>query len=462
VRIFICFLLLTFSLGAQSQTASTHFFGILNTTEGPRRLYFQNNNPKSRLTIIGFRGYNLPLKNVRSKGDSLWFSRADADSRFKGAFDKAKTTITGEWIEGKSIIPLTFVPVNPDTIKGFNPRTTKNYSYKAPLAMDDEIGVANRTDVKMLPGILDGLVQKVIEKKFGYIHSMLIARNSKLVLEEYFFGYPQEAHFGIQSATKSFVSALTGIALGKGEINSLNMPLCDFLPSYRDLVCNDQNKSITLSHVMSMSTGLEWDEVTHDYGDEQNTSMIAYNSGDEFKYLLTRPRSVKKVFSYNSLNHIMMNHVLRQSTGLDNMVEMKARIFEPLGITTYDLGESKDGIIGDIFLRPRDMLKFGLMYLNEGAWHGKQIVAPEWVKESTTPKMQVRPGLGYAYFWWTKNFKWKNKVVPGYFAWGYGGQYIFVIPELQLVAVFNGTNWSTDPEGKYIELMEKYVLKSCE
>jgi CubicO group peptidase (beta-lactamase class C family) len=453
--------LLPFLAASQSVTQSKNYFGILETSEGPRRLYFQNNRSNPKLSIVGFRGYNLRLKNVKRNGDSLSFARADAESKFKGVFDKTRSSITGVWVENNSVIPLVFGPVNPDTIKGLNPRSTKAYVYEAPPATDDGISVGDREEARMSSPVLDKLVQEIMQMKFGYIHSMLIARNNKLVVEEYFFGYPREAHFGIQSATKSFVSALTGIALEKGEISSVQAPLCNFIPSYRDLVCNDQNKSITLSDLMSMSTGLKWDEVTYEYGHEKNTSMIAFNSGDEFKYLLTRPRSVKKTFAYNSLNHIMMNHVLKESTGLDNATEIKTRILDPLGITAYDPGESKNGILGDIFLRPRDMLKFGLMYLNGGKWNGRQIVPANWVQASTTTKIQVKPGLGYGYFWWTKNFRWNDRILPGYFAWGYGGQYIFVIPGLQLVAVFNGTNWSTDPQGKYMQLMEEYVLNSC-
>jgi CubicO group peptidase (beta-lactamase class C family) len=258
------------------------------------------------------------------------------------------------------------------------------------------------------------------------------------------------------------VSALTGIALTKGEVKSTQASLCDYLPNHQDLTCNAQNKTITLDHVLSMSTGLAWDEITYDYGHEKNTAVIAGNQPDEFRYLLTRSRSAEKVFAYNSLNHLMMNHILQKATGLDNRKEMEERLLQPLGITTYDLGEPDNGVIGDIFLRPRDMLKFGLMYLNEGKWKGKQVVPAAWVKESTTTKIEIEPGFGYAYFWWTKQFPWKKKTVYSYFAWGYGGQYIFVVPELEAVVVFNGTNWSTDPTKYYFEMMEKFILPSFE
>jgi CubicO group peptidase (beta-lactamase class C family) len=126
----------------------------------------------------------------------------------------------------------------------------------------------------------------------------------------------------------------------------------------------------------------------------------------------------------------------------------------------YDLGESDDkGIIGDIFLRPRDMMKFGLLYLNHGVNNGKQVVPAEWIKASTSPSVMIEKDLGYGYFWWTKKFRYQDRTVDSFFAWGYGGQFIFVIPELELVVTLIGTNWSTDPKKYYFDFMENYVLK---
>jgi CubicO group peptidase (beta-lactamase class C family) len=412
---------------------------------------------------VGFRGQEIPLDTFYFKNDTLHFSRADFYSEFIGYHDNRTGTIAGQWIAEDSVsYPSTFVPVIADTIVGLRPRTNKVYTYQSPPQQDDDIEVCTLKDQHMRSAPLDSLVHEIMDEKYKFVHSMLVARNNCLVLEEYFYGFKRERLFGIQSATKSFVSALTGIALAKGEIKSTQASLCEYLLNYEDLACNEQNKSITMDQVLSMSTGLAWDEITYDYGHEKNTAVIASNQPDEFRYLLTRPRSSEKVFAYNSLNHLMMNHVLQKVTGLENQKEMENRLLQPLGITSYDLGEPNNGVIGDIFLRPRDMLKFGLLYLNEGTWKGKQVVPAAWVKKSTTTKIEIAPGFGYAYFWWTKQFPWKGKMVNSYFAWGYGGQYIFVVPILQLVVVFNGTNWSTDPTKYYFEMMEKFILPSCD
>lgn len=263
--------------------------------------------------------------------------------------------------------------------------------------------------------------------------------------------------------TKSFVSALTGIAIDKKELSGTDARLCDLLPEYDDHLCNSQNHDITIHDVMNMSTGLKWDEMTYEYGHPQNSATIAGESDAPLAYLLSQPRSTEDEFAYNSYNHTLMSTVLRRSTRLSNIEEYRQRIIEPLEITSYDLGEADEqGIIGDIFLRPRDMLKFGLMYLNNGVYNGKQIVPAWWVKLSTSQSIMIEKDLGYGYFWWTRKFRYKDRTVDSYFAWGYGGQYIFVVPALELVVAMNGTNWSTDPRQYYFDLMENYVLSAVD
>ncbi|WP_276372771.1 serine hydrolase [Chryseolinea sp. H1M3-3] len=460
-RLFIVSLGLLLSCHPPSSAPIGDYYGRLEIDGFTYRLYL--NLSQSSLTAVSLRGEEIPLDTLYFKNDSLHFSRADFYSEFNGYYDAEEGVISGNWIsEDRRVFPLIFVPVQSDTIVGFRPRATKEYTYQLPPLENDDIEVCSLKEQQLRTGPLDSLVHAIIDGKYHYVHSLLVAKNNCLVLEEYFYGFKRKAHFGIQSATKSFVSALTGIALGKGEINSAQASLCEYFPIHQDLICNEQNKSITMDQVLSMTTGLAWDEITYDYGHEKNTAEIAANQPDQFRYLLSQPKSEEKVFAYNSLNHLMMNHVLQKSTGLDNKREMEERLLKPLGINSYDLGAVNNGIIGDIFLRPRDMLKFGLLYLNNGQWQGNQVVPSAWVKESTTTKIQLAPGFGYAYFWWTKEFPWKGKTVDSYFAWGYGGQYIWIVPELHLVVVFNGSNWSTDPAKYYFEIMEKYILPSCE
>jgi hypothetical protein len=293
-------IILCLSSCAPTELPKQDYFGALTIDGYTFRLVFTNKNEKPSLISVGFRGHDIPIGNASFRNDSLEFNRQDVFTSFKGHYDRSTGTITGTWIGEDTIAyPLTFGPVLSDTVVGLNPRTTNIYQYTIPPDEKDEINVCSLEGANINAALIDSLVRAIMKKKFRYVHSMLIARNNCLALEEYFYGYKREAHFGIQSATKSMVSALTGIALAKGEIAGINTPLCDHLPNYRDLLCNAQNKSITLHDVMSMSTGLKWDEVTYMYGDERNSAVIASKEPDEFRYLLSQPRSREKVFAYN-------------------------------------------------------------------------------------------------------------------------------------------------------------------
>ena len=423
------------------------------------RMVLENKFSRPHLFNVTFKRYEVPMEKMFFRDDSVYFRFAEFFTEFGGKYDRNKNTITGTWVtEDKVRIPVTFEQVKGDTVRGMNPRTSKAYNYSPPKQLEDQWPVSTIERQSIDPILIDSLTYAIINEKYRDVHSLLIARNNSLIYEEYFYTYNSQFRQNIQSVTKSFVSALVGIALAKGEIKNINDPLCEYLKNYKKLVCNNQNKSITLDHVLSMSTGIEWDEATYDYGDPRNN--LSYR-GDPFKHLFSRKRLPQRDFAYNSLNHSTMNAVLKTATHLDNSTEITSRLLVPLGISSYYLGKEDHGVLGDIELTPRDMMKLGELYLQKGKWNGREIVPHSWVNESTSTKVAARPGLGYGYFWWTRDFNWKGKIVRSFFAWGYGGQYIFVVPDLQLVVTLTGSHWTTDPKNHVMEMMESYIIPSC-
>lgn len=410
---------------------------------------------------VTFKAEPFTLDTIYFLHDSLHFRLKDFYSEYNGLFDRTTNRITGQWIDEDTVShPLEFAPALPDTVSGLNPRTTRAYQYEPPPSLADGITTCTLADQHMKPIPIDSLMLRIINRRYADVHSILIARNSCLVVEEYFYRFNRDKVYNIQSATKSLVSALTGIAIDKGEIAGVNQTLCKSLPGYETLACNEQNKDITLHQLLTMSTGIPWDEQTYDYMDPRNTSSVAANEKDQFVYLLSlkRAKSETPVFAYNSLNHILMNAVLKGATHLENNEELTERLLKPLGIgVSYIGGPTPMGAIGDIGLRPRDMLKFGLLYLNGGRWNGRQVVPAKWVGESTAAKMHPTRTLGYGYFWWTREFQWHDRPVSSFFAWGYGGQYIFVVPEIKLVVVMSGSKWGTNPEDQGVDVMQEIV-----
>ena len=312
--------------------------------------------------------------------------------------------------------------------------------------------------------LLDSVTYHIMREQYPHVQSLLIARNGRLVHEDYFYGFTRDEPWLIQSVTKSFVSALVGIALSRGEIKSLDDPICKYLDDYKDKACNDQNRTITIRQLITMSTGLEWNELEFDYYDERNTANQCSRAPDPFDCVLSKKRlsSESPIFAYNSMNHSMANKILRNATSLTNEKELEKRLIDPLQIKRVHTGQRSFGVIGDIGLTPRDMLKFGMLYLNGGIWNGVTVVPSAWVKESTSTKIKISDSEGYGYFWWTKQFMANGKKIDTFYAWGYGGQYIFVVPSLQLVVTMTASNWVMDEKKYAFDMMERFILPACQ
>lgn len=454
------FLILIFlTTTCQQISKQSTYLGLLSLHGITYHLFLDKRKQQTVLINATFKYNPMELDTIWFPGDSIRFRLKEFYSEYKGQFHKATNSFRGVWIaEDSTVHPLIFNAVLPDTVTGLKPRIAA-YQYKLPEQLNDGL----QTGAREAAGIslaVDTLMNHIIKGKYADIHSLLIARNNQLVVEEYFYRFTRDKVYNIQSATKSIVSALTGIAIGKGEIKGVRETLCTNLPEYKRWTCDQNHKDITLHQVLSMSTGIEWDEKTYDYIDERNSNAIAARDSNQFIHVLTLPRknTVPSVFAYNSVNHLMINAVLRNTTGLENEAELRDRILKPLAIEQVYIDEPTPmGVIGDIGLRPRDMLKFGLLYANKGRWNTMQLVPEDWVRESTETKINVLPSLGYGYFWWTKEFAWKGKTLASFFAWGYGGQYIFVVPELNLVVVMSGSHWGTDPQDQGVPMMEEIL-----
>ena len=274
-----------------------------------------------------------------------------------------------------------------------------------------------------------------IRQKDLNIHSVLVIRHGYLVTEVYFPPYTREIKHPVYSITKSVTSAMTGIAIKNGQIKSVRQNVLDFFPEIAMETKDKYLKDITVEHLLTMSAGFN-----------TNTLPDFYNrdaSFDSAKHILTYDSVLYKpgeTFFYDSGLPHLMSAIIQKTSGQTLEAYAKTDLFEPLGITDYGWQSDPQGITtgnSGLILRPRDMAKLGYLYLHNGQWNGKQIVPAEWVQSSTTGHMETK-GLmnaaeddGYGYFWWIDSF-------GGYSAHGFGGQYIFVLPGLDVVVVFTG------------------------
>jgi CubicO group peptidase (beta-lactamase class C family) len=272
------------------------------------------------------------------------------------------------------------------------------------------------------------------------LHSLLIIRNGYLVTEAYFYPYHRDVKQVICSDTKSITSALIGIALQKGLIKDIHQKALDFFPEYSFANLDQRKKAITIDNLLSMTSGLDWgrEDWFDRAGDVLTHEMML--AKDTIQFTLDRPMVAEPgtAFRYNTGIPQLLSAIIQKTSGAKNTAEFaKEYLFKPLGITDIDWPTDAKGItLGgfNLSMTPSDMAKFGYLYLRHGVWDGTQVVPAKWVETSTQTHISSKPPTNpndtryYGYQWWINSF--------GYFASGWGGQCIFVIPNLDMVVVY--------------------------
>ena len=314
------------------------------------------------------------------------------------------------------------------------------YTYRTPEKIDDGWEVSSLHEEGLDSARIDPLISGVLKRDFKNIHSILLVKNGKLVLEEYFYGYDRDMAHEIHSVSKSITSILVGIAIDQGKVSGVEDSVYDYFPDYADSKWVNQQYDISLAHVLMMSAGIDWDEQSRPLTDKRNDIVAMINREDWLGYVLNKNKVEPpgRRFNYSGGVNLLLGGIIKNSSGMYADKFADKYLFGPLGIKNYRWHRSSDGTIntqGGLCLRPRDMAKIGLLFLDGGKWKGKQIVSEHWVNESIEGRLPAMYGLNYGYQWWSGKTRVDHQEIESYFAWGRGGQYIFVIPECELVAV---------------------------
>jgi CubicO group peptidase (beta-lactamase class C family) len=285
--------------------------------------------------------------------------------------------------------------------------------------------------------------------------SLLVVRNGTLVVEEYFRGNQRDSLNDLRSVTKSVVSTLTGLAIEEGYLMGLDQTLGDLLPAAPFQF--PEQRDISVRHLLTMTGGFDWHE----------DGAIGYNewilSDDRIAYLLGKPMldPPGATFKYNSAAVHLLGVILTEASGLSLPDLADALLFSPLGITRSrwePLGSHHNGGAG-IDLRPRDLARLGQLFLQDG-WSGdRQILARSWIQQATRPAFSWRVAFGalrslsYGFLWWTDD----GSRGDAFLAWGYGGQFLYVMPGLDLVVVAT-TEWRGVSSDEGPDVVETAVL----
>jgi len=302
-------------------------------------------------------------------------------------------------------------------------------------------------------------IDYLIENRETYrVHSVVVIRNDRVVLDTRFYPFSTEWRHDIASVTKSFVSTLVGIAIDQGYLDSIDQRVLDFFPNYTIANRNARKERMTLEHLLRMRSGFECDPTN-----SEATLTEMTNSADWVQFALDLPMADEpgQRFVYCSPNIHLLSAILERATGVSTLEFAQQHLFRPLGILDVEWLIDPQGIYrgwGDLHLKPLDMTKLGSLYLNQGRWRGRQIVSSWWTEEATRGAgLQVPgwpPGNGYAYLWY---------YAPDYYnASGRGGQRIEVHPGEHLVIGLNAGSGIGDYWPITSEYLDTWVLGAIE
>ena len=315
--------------------------------------------------------------------------------------------------------------------------------------------------------IFNEIVSQVENHHYGEVHSLIIAKDDSIIFEKYFNGFTRETKHALYSVTKSFTSALIGICLDKGLLDSVNIPMLNFFPEYKNTIANfDLLKAkITIRDLLTMTSGFTWDEWTTSYNDPANDVIRLIQTDDWIKYVLDRPMAHKPgtFVTYNSGVSNLLSGIITKATGEPARDFARDNLFSKLGITDWTWDNRPDGVsIGGwgLSLRPVDMIKFGQLYLKKGLWKNEQVISKNWIEESTMPYNQMNYWCDYGYQWWRYGSTMASVKAEGInFASGRGEQFIWVIPNHNAVVVC--TAWN-DGQNILEQVLWDYILRALE
>jgi len=320
------------------------------------------------------------------------------------------------------------------------------------------------------PAPLDRLVSTIrANNQIRNIHSLLVVRNGHLVVEEYFDGHDADELHMLQSVSKSFTSALVGIAIDKGKIEGVDERVVSFFPDLEGKIdhLDDRKRSMTVDDLLTMRSGTDY---TEGGSGTPHYKLNRMNRGWT-EFILGRPMISEPgtKFRYDSGAVILTSAILKARYGVHADRFAKEHLFKPLGIKRYDWSTNAEGhphTGGGLDIRSRDMAKFGLLYLRGGRWEDEQVVPADWVLTSlsrhvTFDRKRGR-SVGYGYWWW---------VLPPdpdgagsqdiYGAFGFRGQYIFLVPEHDMVVVVTAGGRDYSEEKAPQDFLYSHILPAA-
>jgi len=295
----------------------------------------------------------------------------------------------------------------------------------------------------------------------NYVRSLLVVRNGYLIFEKYYNGFDKNDAHHVHSVSKSFMSAIVGVAYKENYLQNLDQKILDFFPEYITEDLDPRKHDITIKHLLTMTPGFSWEESSSAW-----TGYSYSRNWIEYAINLTLIHNPGEKWLYCTPGTNLLSGIVTKATGMTTKEFAEEYLFEPLGISINHWHQDPQGYYTgghEMYFTSRDMARFGYLYLNNGLVEGQQIIPAEWVEESLRNYAgdEFDPGFGYGYSWWLGRMR--NYSI--YSASGLGGQFIFVIPELNMIVVTTASgsiHGDTSEQSPFIwiTIVENYILSS--
>ena len=363
-----------------------------------------------------------------------------------------------------------------------NDQRESGYNYTLPVKTNDGWEVGSAAEVGLSTARITEMMDYIGSVADHNIHSVLIFRDGELLFEEYFEGYlystdppgsngdliqyDRETDHYLASVSKSVTSVIFGAAVKAGYIESVDEPLVDILPEYSDILTGEKAE-ITLKHLLTMSSGLHWDEWSTSFEDPTNDVRALFMEEDPIAYILskymTNPPGAE--FHYNSGGTNVLGAVIEKKTGMSLLDFGNQKLFDPLDVQGGIWEKIAGGYFfasGGLYLRPRELSKIGYLFLNGGYWKDKQVITEDWITESTSGYIVtddlIPQADTYGYQWWRMDFWANNQSYDCFFAAGWGDQFMFVFPDQDMIITINCGNFLQGGSISIFDLIENYIL----
>jgi CubicO group peptidase (beta-lactamase class C family) len=345
----------------------------------------------------------------------------------------------------------------------------------APLEAEGDWPTGSPEEAGLDAALLCSLNELLDKSPEMNVHAVVVVRDGKLVYESYRAGVdenwgsklgvtshtPKMLH-DVRSISKSVVSLLFGIALDRKLIASIDDPVFTYFPECAALRTPEKDR-IHLRHLLTMTSGLAWDE-RRAYSDPENSEVMMIRSAEPYRFVLEQLvwHEPGEKWNYSGGSTQLLAGVLQRTTGKLLADFAKEALFEPLGITQFEwLNMPANGAVAaasGLHLRPRDMAKIGELVLDKGIWNGRRIVSETWIQESTQARTEVYPNR-YGYQWWVGKSNVGKRVISWIAGWGNGGQRIYIVPAYDLVVVITAGLYDRNSQGRVVlDIFDNYVL----